>query len=119
MRCCLMVFLLKVLSDIAPKSSATSFIQICPNPTFQLGPTEISYPEPPSSFGLSHCQTLTNWIHQYGSRSHRDGLANSLLLVAITSVPPRGCNRCHRDEVCPKHCTSVHPRCSSRSHRDS
>src|SRR3989337_3181818 len=89
MRCCLMVFLLKVLSDIAPKSSATSFIQIYPNPTFQLGPTEFSYPEPPSSFGLSHCQTLTNWIHRYESRSHRDGLANSLLLVAIILVPPR------------------------------
>src|SRR3989337_4496994 len=46
----------QVLSDIAPKPSATFSIQICPKPTFQLGPTDISYPEPPSSSGLSHCQ---------------------------------------------------------------
>src|SRR3990170_1092137 len=46
----------QVLSDIAPKSSITFSFQICPNPTFKLGPTDISIPEPPSSLGLSHCQ---------------------------------------------------------------
>ena len=34
----------QVLSDIAPKSSTTFSIQICPNTTFQLGPTKIFYP---------------------------------------------------------------------------
>ena len=43
----------QVLSDIAPKSSTTFSIQICPKPTFQLSPTEISYSEPPSSSALS------------------------------------------------------------------
>src|SRR3989337_1539403 len=46
----------QVLSDSAPKPSTTFSIQICPKPTFQLGPTKIFYLEPPSSFGLSHCQ---------------------------------------------------------------
>ena len=109
------------------------------------------YPKPNSSF-RSHrvyifratemiistaiSQTLTNQIHRYGSRYHRDGLANSLssvpiilaplsscnqchrdglptfcCLVAIILVPPRCCNRCHRNEVLPYHCTSVAPRC--------
>ena len=39
----------QVLSDIAPKPSATFSIQICQNPNSPLGPTDISYPEPPSS----------------------------------------------------------------------
>ena len=30
----------QVLSDIAPKPSTIFSIQICPKPTFQLGPTE-------------------------------------------------------------------------------
>src|SRR3989337_2470547 len=89
MRCCLMVFLLKCLVTLLQNPQPLSPFKYIQNTTFQLGPTEISYPEPPSSFGLSHCQTLTNRIHRYGSRSHRDGLANSLLLVAIILVPPR------------------------------
>ena len=46
----------QVLSDSAPKPSTIFSIQICLKPTFQLGPTENSYPEPLSSSGLSHCQ---------------------------------------------------------------
>ena len=44
--------LAQVLSDIAPKPSTTFSIQICPNPKLQLGPTDISYPEPPSSYNI-------------------------------------------------------------------
>ena len=36
----------------------------------------------------SHCQTQTNRIHRNGSRSHRDGLANSLYSFVLTSVSP-------------------------------
>ena len=39
--------LAQVLSDIAPKPSATFSIQIGLNPKFQLGPTESFYLEPP------------------------------------------------------------------------
>ena len=46
----------QVLSDSTPKPSTTLSTQICPKPTFQLGPTDISYPAPPSSLRLSHCQ---------------------------------------------------------------
>ena len=41
------------------------------------------------SLVISHCQTLISSVSPMGSRSHRDGLANSLLPIAIFSVPPR------------------------------
>ena len=40
-------------SDIAPKPSATFSIQICQNPKLQLGPTDSSYPAPPSSYDIA------------------------------------------------------------------
>ena len=49
MRCCLMRFLLKMLSDMLQNPPLLSHIHICPKPKVQLGPTEISYPEPSSS----------------------------------------------------------------------
>ena len=134
----------QVLSDSTPKPSTTLSIQICPKPTFQLGPTEILYPEPPSSSRLSHCQNPNKsdppiWISvpprwpcqlsvivctyfgptEFCKSVSPRWLANSLLPYCFTLVLPSWCNRCHRDEVCPNHCTSVHPSCSSRSHRDS
>ena len=48
-----MVYLLKVLSDIAPKPSATLSIQIYPNLKSRLGPTNSFYPAPPSSFDIA------------------------------------------------------------------
>ena len=49
MRCCLMVYLLKVLSDIAPKPSTTFSFPHCPKLNVKLGPTDSFYPAPPSS----------------------------------------------------------------------
>ena len=48
-----MVYLLNVLSDIAPKTSATFSIQICQNPKLQLDPTDSFYPKPPSSYDIA------------------------------------------------------------------
>src|SRR5215216_6543183 len=42
-----------VLSDIAPKPSTTFPFQICPKLKVKLGPTEISYPAPLSSFDIA------------------------------------------------------------------
>ena len=49
MRCCLMAFLLAVLSDMLQSSQPLSYIRICPKPKVKLGPTETFYPAPPSS----------------------------------------------------------------------
>ncbi len=87
-------------------------------------------------------ETLINSVSPMGSRSHRDGLANSLLPIAIFSVPPRYAigptefawpnlsftyypNRSHRVWVIgqtefwiyPNPSTSVPPSWSCRSHR--
>ena len=48
-----MVYLLKILSDIAPKPSTTFSFQICPKPKVKLGPTETTYSEPPSLYDVA------------------------------------------------------------------
>ena len=69
-----MAYLLKMLSDMLQNPPLLSHIHICPKPKVKLG----------------HCQkTLSFQSHRQGSRSHRDGLANSLLSIAIILVPPR------------------------------
>ena len=49
MRCCLMAFLLKMLSDMLQSPQLLSHIHICPKPKFKLGPMDSFYPVPPSS----------------------------------------------------------------------
>ena len=75
--------LAQVLSDIAPNPPATFSIQIFQNTKLKLGPIDSFYPEPPSSYDRD---TLMIQSHRYGSRSHRDCLANFLILVVIISV---------------------------------
>ena len=53
MRCCLMVYLLKVLSDMLQSPQPLSHIHICPKPKVKLGPTDLIYPAPPSSFDIA------------------------------------------------------------------
>ena len=48
-----MVYLLKVLSDIAPQPLATFSIQICPKPKLQLGPISSLYLETPTSYDIA------------------------------------------------------------------
>ena len=53
MRCCLMAFLLKMLSDMLQSPQPLSQIQICPKPKVKLGPSDLIYPAPPSSFDMA------------------------------------------------------------------
>ena len=53
MRCCLMAYLLKVLSDMLQSPQPFSHIHICPKLEVNLGPTESFYPAPPSSLDIA------------------------------------------------------------------
>ena len=46
MMCCLMRYLLKMLSDMLQSPQLLSHIHICPKPKVKLDPIEISYPAP-------------------------------------------------------------------------
>ena len=48
-----MACLLKVLSDMLQSPQPLSHIHICPKPKVKLGPTEMLYPVPPSSFNIA------------------------------------------------------------------
>ena len=68
MRCCLMAYLLKMLSDMLQIPSPTFPLpHICPKPKVKLGPTDSFYPAPPSFDVLA---TATN-PRQIG-RTYRD-----------------------------------------------
>ena len=84
-----MVYLLKVLSDMLQSPQPFSQFQICPKPKVKLGPANLTYPVPLSSLDMATTRNLISSVSPMGSRSHRDGLANSLLPVAIISVSPR------------------------------
>src|SRR3990170_4724965 len=126
MRCCLMVYLLKMLSDMLQSPQPLSQIQICPKPKVKLGPTETFYPAPPSSldiaiarnpnqFGLTDgisvsprwaCKLSVAYCNNFGSTevcnwSHRVCLANSLFRLLPKSVPPSLRNRSNRVEALP------------------
>ena len=53
MRCCLMIYLLKMLSDMLQNPQLLSHIHICPKPKVKLGPTETFYLAPPSSLDIA------------------------------------------------------------------
>ena len=48
-----MACLLKVLSDMLQSPQLLSHIHICPKPKVKLGPTDLIYPAPPSSFDIA------------------------------------------------------------------
>mgnify|MGYP005839010549 CR=1 FL=1 len=45
-----MACLLKMLSDMLQSPQSLSHFNICPKPKVKLGPTDLIYPAPPSSF---------------------------------------------------------------------
>ena len=49
-----MVYLLKMLSDMLQIPQPLSHFHICPKPKVKLGPTDLIYLAPPSSYD-SHC----------------------------------------------------------------
>ena len=51
--CCLMSLLLHVLSDMLQNPQLLSHFHICPKPKVKLGPTDLIYPAPPSSFDIA------------------------------------------------------------------
>ena len=53
MRCCLMLYLLKMLSDLLQSPQPSSQIQICPKPKVKLGPTDLIHPAPLSSLDIA------------------------------------------------------------------
>ena len=126
MRCCLMRFLLKMLSDMLQNPQPLSHIHICPKPKVKLGPTETFYPAPPSStchtplpnpnqFGLTDgisvslrwaCKLSVTYCNNFGpieicNQSHQVCLTNSLFRLLPKSVPPSLSNRSNRDEDLP------------------
>ena len=48
-----MVYLLKMLSDMLQSPQPLSQIQIFPKPKVKLGPTDLIYPAPPSTFDIA------------------------------------------------------------------
>ena len=126
MRCCLMACLLKVLSEMLQNPQPLSHIHICPKPEVKLGPTDLIYQAPPSSFDIATARNpnqfgLTDGISvsprwacklslaccnyfsptETSNRSHRVCLTNSLFSLLPKSVPPSLCNRSNRDEALP------------------
>ena len=53
MRCFLMAYLLKMLSDMLQNPQPLSHSHICPKPKVKLDPIEIFYPAPPSSLDIA------------------------------------------------------------------
>ena len=53
MKCCLMACLLKMLSDMLQNPQPLSHFHICPKPKVKLGPTDLIYLAPPSSFDIA------------------------------------------------------------------
>ena len=55
-----MACLLKMLSDMLQSPQPLSHIHICPKPKVKLGPIDLVYPAPSSSFDIA---TVTNPSH--------------------------------------------------------
>ena len=51
--CCLMIYLLIMLSDMLQSPQPLSHIHICPKQKVKLGPTKNFYPAPPSSLDIA------------------------------------------------------------------
>jgi len=92
-----MVYLLKVLSDMLQNPQLLLTFSICPKPKVKLGPTDLIYPAPPSSFDIAtarnprqfgHTDTdlgLTEMaLHSHCVMFHYFGLTES-----VKSVTPR------------------------------
>ena len=70
-----MVYLLKVLSDMLQSPQLLSEFQICPRPKVKLGPTDLIYPAPPSSFDIA----TTRNPNQFGLTDRDLGLTKMAL----------------------------------------
>ena len=108
-----MACLLKMLSDMLQSPQPLSHFHICPKPKVKLGPTDLIYPAPPSSFDMATARYpslfgLTNRdiiltemglqtlcfpsqcfdLTEMSNRSHQVCNANSLFPPRNVSVSP-------------------------------
>ena len=58
-----MACLLKVLSDMLQSPQPLSHIHICPKPKVKLGPTDLIYLAPPSSFDIATARNPNQFGH--------------------------------------------------------
>ena len=72
-----MTCLLKMLSDMLQSPQPLSHFHIYPKPKVKLGPTELIYPVPPSSFDIATARNPNQFGHtdgisvsSMGSQSH-------------------------------------------------
>ena len=63
MRCCLMACLLKMLSDMLKNPQPLSHFHICPKPKVKLGPTDLIYLAPSSSFFIAAARNPNQFGH--------------------------------------------------------
>ena len=63
MRCCLMVYLLKCLVILLQNPQLLSHFHICPKLKVKLGPTDLIYPAPSSSFNRATVRNLRQFSH--------------------------------------------------------
>src|SRR3990170_3366659 len=82
MRCCLMVFLLKCLVTLLQNPQPLSLSKYVQNLHSNSAPPKFSIRSYRVHLDLATAKTLTNWIHRYGSRSHRDGFPTLCCLIA-------------------------------------
>ena len=57
-----MAWLLKVLSDMLQSPQPLSHIHVCPKPKVKLGPTDLFYPVPPSSFDIATARNPNQFV---------------------------------------------------------
>lgn len=73
-----MILLLKCLVTELLNPQPLSLSKDVQNPHSNSAPLKFPIRSHRVHLDLATAKTLTNRIHRYGSRSHRDGLANSL-----------------------------------------
>ena len=59
MRCCLMAYLLKMLSDMLQSPQPLSHIHICPKPKVKLGTIDLIHQAPPSSVDIASARNAS------------------------------------------------------------
>ena len=91
-----MVYLLKVLSDIAPKPSTTFSIQICPKPIVQVGPINSFYLEPLSSYDIATARNPRQFGHTDMDLGLTEMALQTLCCMLQLFQSHRNCNRSHR-----------------------
>ena len=84
-----MRFLLKMLSDMLQNPPLFLISTYVPNQKVQLGPTEISYPEPPSSVDIATARNPNQFGLTDGISVSPRWDCNLFVSLRNVSIPPR------------------------------